>query len=243
MSNVLVLEDLDDSFFLIKNAVGDQHRLTWAKTVAEAMSAYNENVDIILADIGLPDGDGYQFCDWVRSKMKDTKTPIMFISSKCTTESRITGFSLGGDDFIGKPFNVVELKTRIDAKLKRAGTQVNFVQEVNGIGIDLRSQSASIRENGKQVDLDLTPIEFKILCLFISEPDRVLSRDEILNRVWGAEIFVYPRSVDTHVSKLRSKLRGRGDLIRSVHGVGYKFQSQPEARTITPLAAAAEMSV
>lgn len=223
MSQILVLEDFEESFILIKNAIDGHHSLTWVKSVSEAMRAFNRDFELALVDIELPDGDGFQFCDWVRSQKHLSHIPIMFISGKSSVESRITGFSIGGDDYITKPFNFVELKARVEAKLRWSSRRANYLLNANGIGVDLRSQRAQMRVDSKIIDLDLTPIEFKILNMFLTEPNKAFSRDEILNRIWGQTIFVYPRSVDTHVSKLRSKLGPKANCIKSVHGIGYKF--------------------
>lgn len=227
MSKIFVLEDAEESFHLIRKALEGSHNLTWTKTVAEGMQTFDDSFDMALVDIELPDGDGFQFCDWIRSHKNISHVPIMFISAKSSVESRITGFSVGGDDYVSKPFNFVELKARIDAKLRRSNKNVSYSLETNGIGIDLRSQRAQISLDNKTIDLDLTPIEFKILNMFLSEPNKAFSRDEILNKIWGEGIFVYPRSVDTHVSKLRSKLGPKAQCIKSVHGIGYKLTPAP----------------
>lgn len=229
MAKILVLEDSEDSFHLIKTALEGLHTVTWAKTVQEAMALFTEQFDMALVDISLPDGDGFQFCDWIRTNKNISHIPIIFISANSSVESRITGFSIGGDDYISKPFNFVELKARIDAKLRRAERLARQRMEINSIIVDLRAQRAQIREGAELQDLDLTPIEFKILNMFLSEPDKVFSRDEILNRIWGDKVYVFPRSVDTHVSKLRAKLQNRSNSIRSVHGVGYKFITEEQA--------------
>ncbi|MEQ1665249.1 MAG: response regulator transcription factor [Bdellovibrionales bacterium] len=228
MARILVLEDLEESFTLLKNVIAAEHSLVWVQTMGEAMTVYNNQFDLMLVDIRLEDGDGYQFCDWVRSKQQDYKTPIIFITASSTVESRITGYSVGGDDFISKPYNFVELKARIDAKLRRSASYTTKTLEFCGICIDPRAQQAQLRENMNFQNLDLTPIEFKILNLLLLEPEKVFTRDEILNRVWGADIYVYPRSVDTHVSKLRTKLGHKSMLIKSVHGTGYKLSEQDD---------------
>lgn len=225
MANILVLEDLDENYFLLSQAIGTEHNLIWAKTVSEAIKKFNDSLDLALVDVSLPDGDGFQFCDWIRSKVGDKRIPIIFVSANTSVESRITGFLIGGDDYIQRPFNFTELKARIDSKLKRMAQQPSALLEVNSICADLRAQRAQIVENGRRQDLDLTPIEFKILNLFLAEPNKAFGRDEILNKVWGQNIFVYPRSVDTHVSKLRKKLGPKGNVIRSIHGFGYKFSA------------------
>ena len=231
MSRVFILEDQEESFTLIKKAVG-AHSLTWVRTIAEAMSEFNEGFDLVLVDIELPDGDGFQFCDWVRAQKATQSVPLMFISAKNAVESRIAGFSIGGDDYITKPFNIVELKARIEAKLRWKNRDVDPILGVKGLSIDLRAQEAQIQNGSQWNRLDLTPIEFKILNLFLSEQNKALSRDEILNKIWGNGIYVYPRSVDTHVSKLRSKLGLRSGYIKSVHGVGYKFCTEEIAAAL-----------
>jgi DNA-binding response OmpR family regulator len=177
----------------------------------------------LLLDVKLVDGDGYQFCDWVRSKQLDYKTPVIFITANNSLESRITGYSVGGDDFISKPYNVIELRIRIEAKLRRSSSVSAKSVELGGVLIDSRSQSAQIRVANEFIKLDLTPIEFKLLNLFMLEPEKVFGRDEILNSIWGKDIYVFPRSVDTHISKLRAKLGSRAHLIKSIHGTGYKL--------------------
>jgi DNA-binding response OmpR family regulator len=223
MSKILVLEDSEDSFRLIKSALERDHVLSWVTTLSEAQAKINGDYDLVIVDIELPDGDGFQFCDWMRSQKDLLYMPLIFLTAKNTIESRITGYSVGGDDYISKPFNLLELKARVDAKLKRSARYTNSIVKSSGIEIDLRSQAAHIVENEKVTNLDLTPIEFKILYLFVSEQNKAFSRDEILNRIWGDEIYVYPRSVDTHVSKLRAKLGPKSMLIKSIHAYGYKY--------------------
>jgi DNA-binding response OmpR family regulator len=235
VAEILVLEDQEEGYLLLRHAIPDQHNLVWVKSVAEAMSVYKNQFDLMLVDIGLSDGDGYQFCDWVRTKQQDLSTPIIFITANSSVESRITGYTIGGDDFISKPYNLIELKARIDAKLKRSSSTTNQSVDFCGVSIDHHSQRAQVRHNADIIDLDLTPIEFKILYLFLCEPDKVFSRDEILNAVWGKDVYVFPRNIDTHVSKLRTKLGEKSDLIKSVHGTGYKLSKKSEILNTTKL--------
>lgn len=221
MATVLVLEDLQDNFLLVRKALGTKHHLRWADSVAAAEIVYDDEVDLALVDIGLPDGDGFQFCHWIRSRNKNV--PIVFITAQNSMESRITGYSIGGDDYISKPFDLVELQARVEAKLRRQKLEREAIINRHGLRIDLSVQRVQIIENGTTQDLDLTPLEFKLLNLFLSAEDKLLSRDEIMDRIWGTGMAIYSRSVDTHVSKLRRKLLAKGECIQSVHGVGYKF--------------------
>lgn len=225
MATVLVVEDQKDNYLLIKQAVGAEHSVKWVSSISEAEKVFDDGVDLALIDIGLPDGEGYQFCQWIRHRERNGQVPVIFVSARDTMESRTTGFTIGGDDFVGKPFNLAELKARIESKLRRRQMEKSAILVCNGIVADLKSQKAQIVENGETTELNLTPIEFKILNYFLDSVDQVLAREEIHERIWGKNVYVYGRSVDTHVSKLRRKLLDKSDMIQSVHGVGYRFGS------------------
>lgn len=223
MARILVVEDLEENYFLLKKTLESSYNLVWASGVKMAMEKFNDKIDLVLLDIGLPDGDGFQFCDWVRTEKNDLLTPMIFITARDSVESRILGFSIGGDDYIQRPFNGVELKARIEAKLRNTSTSPKARLEILNISINFRTLEVTLTEEGVKRVLDLTPIEFKILGLLASDPNKVFSRDEILSRIWGEDLFIYPRSVDTHVSKLRKKLGSMSKHIKSVHGVGYRL--------------------
>lgn len=244
MARILVVEDLEENFFVLQKILEKTHKLLWADCVKKAMSLYSPEVDLILLDIGLPDGDGFQFCDWVRTERKDQSTPMIFITARDSVESRILGYSVGGDDYIQRPFNSVELKARIDAKLRYSNHLGGSQLEVGDIQIDFKTMEARVGRESESAVLDLTPIEFKILGLLASEANRVFSRDEMLSRIWGEDLYIYPRSVDTHVSKLRKKMGSYGEMIRSVHGVGYRLIPPADARAEeAPLSAADQLEM
>ena len=232
MANILILEDSDDSYYIIDHLLNLNHNLTRAKTVNEAKQKFDDIFQLLILDVGLPDGDGYEFCHWVRAQ-KQSELPVIFVSAKTSTESCIAGFSSGGDDYIYKPFHPSEFTVRVNSKLRAQNIreQKSYVLEANGVKIDLTSQKAFIYDGNSQIEIDLTPIEFKILKTFLQSPDKAIPRDDILDKVWGKDIYVYPRSVDTHVSKLRKKLGQKGNMIISVHGRGYRFKSENDKDT------------
>jgi DNA-binding response OmpR family regulator len=173
----------------------------------------------------LPDGDGYQLCSVLQSQQETQDIPVIFLTSKNSTSDKVLGFSVGAEDYIAKPFDPLELRARVDARFRKLQKERSRqdVTRIGGIEINKASQKASIlRPSGKQ-EVDLTPIEFKLLLFLAKEPNRVFNRDDILNGVWGEEIHVFNRSVDTHISKLRKKLGEYSKCIQSVHGSGYKF--------------------
>ena len=233
MAKILVLEDMEENFAVINHSLGCCYDLVWAKSVHEGKECFKQKFDLALVDIGLPDGDGFQFCYWARSQKNHNQIPIIFLTAATNVESRIAGFSIGGDDYISRPFNSAELKARIDAKLRRFSEQQSngTTIQIDNILVDLRAQQVSVIEDDIPMDIPLTSIEFKIFSLLLAEPNRVWPREEILDRVWGKNIYVYPRSVDTHISKLRKKLGAKGEIIESVHGTGYKVTDATPERS------------
>lgn len=225
MAKILVLEDLEDSFIPIYQSLHKEHTLHWVKSITEAQKAFDESYDLALVDVFLPDGEGYEYCHWLRRQEVNSTIPVIFISANSGVDSRITGFTVGGDDYISKPINGVELKLRVENKLARGWNAA--VLKRNGLGVEVGSQRARVYDEGESKDLNLTPIEFKILYAFLVEPEKIFNRDELIARIWGEEVHVFHRSVDTHVSKLRKKLGAKADLIKSVHGIGYRFSQVP----------------
>lgn len=236
MAQIFVLEDLEDSFQLIKRGIDSGHTFFRASTVEEAKRVFKSNMDLLIVDVGLPDGDGFEFCTWVRERPEWNDIPIIFVSANKSIESTVTGLMVGGDDYVSKPFHMVELRARVEAKLRyRFAKKARENQiEAEGITIDLKARKVFLKDGEKMKDVDLTPIEFKILHYLVEEPGKACDREDILNKVWGKDIYVYHRSVDTHVSKLRKKLGPKGDLIRSVHGTGYRFVPHGEESAGAP---------
>ena len=227
MSKILLVEDSEDSFNLIRRAISPELELDWRSTYFEASSAIQKNkYDLVLLDVILPDGSGIDLANSIQALSHLNLTPIIFISTKDTVNDIVTGFSAGADDYITKPFNIMELKARINSKLKKMELLNGYKKKLKlgPLNVNLTSHSVYIKQNQQEEKLDLTPIEYKILIYLLSQPGQVFSRSEILDKIWGKNVYVYPRSVDTHVSKLRKKLGYYADLIESVHGSGYKIK-------------------
>ena len=225
MDRVLVIEDSMDTFALIRHSLGSSYHLDWAKTVTEAGRLLKKKrFDMILLDVTLPDGDGFQFCSMMQADADLKDAPVIFLTARNTVEDKVLGFSVGADDFLVKPFDPLELRARINARIRRKGIEKSRARliRIGDLEIDTDAQKVSVSNNGHMSEIDLTPIEFKILSLLAKNGERVLSRNEVLSAVWGADIHVYSRSVDTHVSKLRKKLGAHADCIESVHGAGYR---------------------
>ena len=185
-------------------------------------AALSDPPDVILLDIMLPKMTGYEVCRAIRDRAVDV--PILMLTAKGQEEDIILGLNLGADDYITKPFKIGELIARVNALLRRRGT----AQPVHRFGeceIDL--QARTVRRGGRSVPL--TSKEFKLLAFFLERPGRALSRDTILDAVWGSSVFVTPRSIDRCVTTLRAKLEPNSRkpiYIHTLRDIGYRFEPE-----------------
>jgi DNA-binding response OmpR family regulator len=226
VNNILLVEDSVETFHLVKLALGQTGHLEWCKTLGEAyVMLQRKTFDLVLLDLTLPDGDGYRLCSMMQTDDQLKKIPVIFISARSTVADKVMGFSVGGEDYVTKPFEPVELKARIEARLRRAvreRSEQDFMR-LGDIEINRVTQRVHAFDGGREIQIELTPIEFKLLLFLARKPNHVFTREEVLNAVWGQNVYVYSRSVDTHISKLRKKLGDHSHYIQSVHGSGYRF--------------------
>ena len=173
--------------------------------------------DIIILDLMLPKMNGYEVCRTIR---KDSKVPIIMLTAKSEEQDELAGFNLGVDEYISKPFSPKILVARVEAILRRTGSFNEDKTEYEGIEIDKMAHSVKI--DGKEIELSYK--EFELLNYFVDNKGIALSREKILNNVWNYDYFGDARTIDTHVKKLRSKMGDKGDYIKTVWGLGYKFE-------------------
>lgn len=189
------------------------------KAALEAFDEYNP--DLIMLDIMLPELDGWQVCREIRKK---SQCPIIMLTAKSEVFDKVLGLELGADDYVVKPFEAKEIVARIKAVLRRAGTtEEDEVKEVRYDKLSINLTNYELRVNGVQVDTP--PKEMELIYHLASNPNRVFSRDELLDQVWGFDYYGDSRTVDVHVKRLREKLEGVSDQweLKTVWGVGYKF--------------------
>lgn len=225
MSNVLLVEDSKEIYTMVdislSNSVG---RLDWAQDIDSAnQMLLKSTYDIILLDINLPDGNGIDLCQKLFAN--DPTTSIFILTSADSLSDKVLGFSAGAEDYITKPFDTLELRARVEAKLKRKELQKESTNKLswNEVKINISNQEVEVLNDDKYTLTELTALEFKILVYFANRVGQVIEREAILDDIWGQDVHVYSRSVDTHVSKLRKKLESSSHIIESVHGAGYKF--------------------
>lgn len=186
----------------------------------EAMEIFYEEKEIalIILDVMMPKMDGWQVCREVR---QSSKVPIIMLTARSEERDELQGFDLGIDEYISKPFSPKILVARVEAVLRRThGIDASFVMDAGGIEIDKSAHMVKI--DGKEIDLSFK--EFELLTYFVENQGIALSREKILNNVWNYDYFGDARTIDTHVKKLRNKLGDKGNYIKTIWGMGYKFE-------------------
>lgn len=186
----------------------------------EAMEIFYEEKEIalIILDVMMPKMDGWQVCREVR---QSSKVPIIMLTARSEERDELQGFDLGIDEYISKPFSPKILVARVEAVLRRThGIGASSVMDAGGIEIDKSAHMVKI--DGKEIDLSFK--EFELLTYFVENQGIALSREKILNNVWNYDYFGDARTIDTHVKKLRNKLGDKGNYIKTIWGMGYKFE-------------------
>ena len=186
----------------------------------EAMEIFYEEKEIalIILDVMMPKMDGWQVCREVR---QSSKVPIIMLTARSEERDELQGFALGIDEYISKPFSPKILVARVEAVLRRThGIDASSVMDAGGIEIDKSAHMVKI--DGKEIDLSFK--EFELLTYFVENQGIALSREKILNNVWNYDYFGDARTIDTHVKKLRNKLGDKGNYIKTIWGMGYKFE-------------------
>jgi DNA-binding response OmpR family regulator len=202
------------------------YRVVVAADGSEAIEAHREHQpDLVVLDLMLPGMDGLEVC---KRLQRDRWTPVLMLTAKTEEADKVAGFAVGADDYLTKPFSLRELAVRVRAILRRV-ERIQSVQaqddgpiELHGLRID----GARRRVDVDDEEIGLTPLEFEILLTLAREPGVVLSRDQLMDRVWGYRDYAGGRVVDSHVARIRRKLGEDGNdprFIRTVHGVGYAF--------------------
>jgi DNA-binding response OmpR family regulator len=231
MASILLVEDSTDIRDVVSAVLKKDHDLTWVATLEEAQKTLIETdyrFDLVLLDIEMPDGNGMDFLAGINEQLVTRGIGKIFLTGTNTVVSRIRSFALGALDYIPKPFDIVEFQVRVNAKLKGQASERAAVQSMirNGrLEIDLtRQQAFDLGEGETSRQLDLTPVEFRMLLLFLQNAGEVVPRQKILDTVWGQTAHVSARCVDHHVCGLRKKIAASGSRIESVYGVGYRIE-------------------
>ena len=179
-----------------------------------------KDIALIILDVMMPKMDGWQVCREIRAY---SKVPIIMLTAKSDERDELQGFDLGVDEYITKPFSPKILVARVEAILRRSNLLPNE-DIISAGGIELNKSAHQVKIDGKDIELSFK--EFELLAYFMENQGIALSREKILNNVWNYDYFGDARTIDTHVKKLRSKLGEKGELIKTIWGMGYKFEPQ-----------------
>lgn len=220
---ILVVDDESRMRKLVRDFLTkSNYDVVEAEDGAQAVDLFFEQNDIslIILDVMMPKMDGWQVCREIRAY---SKVPIIMLTAKSDERDELLGFELGVDEYISKPFSPKILVARVEAILRRTSQMsADEVIEAGGIVVDKAAHSVTV--DGKTVELSFK--EFELLTYFMENKGIALSREKILNSVWNYDYFGDARTIDTHVKKLRSKMGSKGEMIKTIWGMGYKFEEE-----------------
>ena len=224
MARILVVEDDRDIAMLLEDdLVAEGHSVEVVRDGATASLRGREpGWDLIILDVMLPGRDGFDVCRDIRRAQ--VRTPIIILTAKTHEAEKILGLDLGADDYVTKPFSPRELRSRIRAVLRRFKSEAEDIFRVGDVEIDFAR--AELRRRGRPIEL--TPLEFKLLGVFVRNRGRVLSRDQLIQDAWGGQTFVTDRAVDGHIVSLRRKIEddpAQPRYLVSVRGLGYRLDA------------------
>lgn len=218
---ILVVDDESRMRKLVKDfLVKSEYQVLEAENGEEALDVFFSENDIalVILDVMMPKMDGWQVCREIRAV---SKVPIIMLTAKGDERDELLGFELGIDEYISKPFSPKILVARVGAILRRTA-QVSAESKLSAGGITVDKSAHIVTIDGKEVDLSFK--EFELLVYFMENQGIALSREKILNSVWNYDYFGDARTIDTHVKKLRSKLGSKGEMIKTIWGLGYKLE-------------------
>ena len=220
--SILVVDDEDRMRKLIKDFLTNKgYHILEAEDGEKALEIYQQNqskIMLILLDVMMPKLDGWSVLRQIRQSNKEL--PIIMLTARGEEQDELFGFELGVDEYISKPFSPKILVARVEAILKRAGKDSKEVKDFGGIQIDKEGRTVTV--DGKPVELSLR--EYELLVYLVQNENIALSRDKILNNVWNYDYYGDTRTIDSHLKKIRHKLGKKGKYIKTIRGIGYKFE-------------------
>lgn len=231
MTKILIIDDEQDILDLLSyNLEKEGYSISTALTghigrdMADKLAP-----ELIILDLMLPGIDGLELCRLLRGNPRTASIPVLMLTAKSEEVDKIIGLEIGADDYVTKPFSVREIVARVKALLRRsqkdssqADSKSEEIYQFGLLLIDLSSHEVSLDKKR----LKLSPLEFRLLKFFVTHQERVYSRDQLLDKVWGDEAFVEPRTVDVHIRRLREKIEPEGALIKTIRGTGYRFSAK-----------------
>jgi len=226
-STILIVDDEKDILELLKyNLEKEGYRVLTAHNGKEALKVVKQHPDLVVLDVMMPEIDGWEVCKAIRKDPATSATPIVFLTAKDSEVDEVVGLELGADDYITKPVKVRTFLARIKRVLKgRTGGESEEESAVLKVGdLEIQMNNYVLRIGSREIHLPKK--EFEVLMFLARHPERVISRETLLNEIWGHDVYVVDRTVDVHVRKIREKLGRHANHIETVKGVGYRFRKE-----------------
>ncbi len=222
-TNILIADDEPRMIKLVTDFLKkDGFNVLAAGNGRQALEIFNNHhIDLVILDVMMPGYDGWAVCREIR---KISHVPIIMLTARSEESDELFGFELGADEYVTKPFSPKILVARVQSLLRRVTERKNLNIPVDGLEIDINGRSVTV----EGTPLDLSMKEFELLLYLVNNEGMALNRDQILNAVWDYNYFGDARTVDTHIKRLRSKLGNKGSLIKTIRGIGYKFEVKHE---------------
>ena len=225
---ILIVDDENDIIDLLSyNLKTNNYNVETACDGSEALLKINNNIDLILLDVMMPKIDGIEVCKSIKKNPSSKNIPVILLTAKSTSQDEYEGLISGADDYIKKPISIKNLLLRIKNILNRVHKKsFNNILKHGSISLNLET----IEVYNKDTKINLTKTEFDLLSLFIKSPNKVFTREEILNKIWGYDTIVTDRTIDVHINKLRKKIEQENRVIFSSHGRGYYLDNSNEKK-------------
>jgi two-component system, OmpR family, alkaline phosphatase synthesis response regulator PhoP len=225
MKKILIIEDEESVLMALEDDLRiDGYQVSSAKDGLKGFSmAKEQGYDLIILDIMLPEMNGFEVCRQLRQT--GITTPILILTAKSQEVDKVLGLELGADDYVTKPFSPRELRARVNALFRRVKQTQQGIDQYHFGNVNVDFKKYEAEKEGRPIYL--TALEFALLHFLIKHKDQVVSRDSILDKVWGDDVYVYPRTIDTHIANLRKKIEDDPEnpkYIIGVRSVGYKFK-------------------
>ncbi len=229
MIKLLCVEDSKEVQLIIKRTFLSTAQVLTATTLLEAYKELKQNIiDFIILDLSLPDGDGFEFLTRLNENEHFAKIPVIILTSKTQIQNKVLAFHMGAEDYIPKPFDPVELKIRVEARLKRHQQvkEGETLTQAGNLTINHLEQKVFTFFDNQTEIIELTSMEFKILSFLAKYKDQVMSREQIINAAWKQNFSISDRTIDSHISRIRKKISRSDHTIIAIHNAGYKFSLQ-----------------
>lgn len=234
MNRICLIEDCPQTQQLIKRSLENWYEISSAISLKEGLEILaHASFDLILLDVNLPDGSGFDFCNHLKTHNQMKGIPVIFLTGKDKPTDKMLGFSLGAADYITKPFEPIEMRARIEARIKnsineKASPQIEIYGAIKFDRVKQRAFSLpmTILDGNQETDLNLTPFEFKLIYFLASNEGTVFKKDILLKQIQEAGVHVNHENIYTHISALRKKLGSLADAVECIPRVGYRFNSR-----------------